>query len=75
MSCFLPCLLFRLLLAWWLVAGGVSLVAPAHAQGLKALDAVVQGVAPKMVQWRRDIHQHLELSGQEVGTAKVLAEH
>ena len=30
---------------------------------------------PKMVNWRRDIHAHPELSGQEVRTAKLVAEH
>ncbi|MBP6900024.1 MAG: amidohydrolase [Burkholderiaceae bacterium] len=45
------------------------------AGGLQALDAAIQAVAPKMVAWRRDIHQHPELSGQEVRTAALVAEH
>jgi amidohydrolase len=32
-------------------------------------------VVPKVVAWRRDIHQHPELSGQEVRTARVVADH
>jgi amidohydrolase len=30
---------------------------------------------PKVVAWRRDIHQHPELSNQEVRTAKLVADH
>src|SRR2546430_4398945 len=33
------------------------------------LDTAIQPLAPKMVEWRRDIHQHPELSGQEERTA------
>lgn len=63
-----------------LVAGSLPLVSTAHAQaldatGLQAIDAAVNGVAGKMVNWRRDIHAHPELSGQEVRTAKLVAEH
>lgn len=35
----------------------------------------IAAVQDKMVAWRRDIHQHPELSGQEVRTAKTVAEH
>lgn len=68
-------------LAAALLAGGVlSLTTPAGAQaldaaGLKQLEAAVNAAAPKMVAWRRDIHAHPELSGQEVRTAKLVAEH
>lgn len=63
-----------------LVAGSLTLLSPAHAQaldaaGLQAIDAAVTGVAGKMVSWRRDIHSHPELSGQEVRTAKLVADH
>jgi amidohydrolase len=55
-----------------LLACGLPLGASAQgldAQGLAALDAAIQPLAPKMVEWRRDIHQHPELSGQEERTA------
>lgn len=63
-----------------LVAGSLTLVSTAHAQaldaaGLQAIDTAVNSVAGKMVSWRRDIHAHPELSGQEVRTAKLVAEH
>ncbi|MFY3383584.1 amidohydrolase [Paracidovorax sp. MALMAid1276] len=64
-----------------LVASGVTAFATAtHAQaldaaGLQTIDAAVTAVAPKMVSWRRDIHAHPELSGQEVRTAKLVADH
>ncbi|MBI3789414.1 MAG: hypothetical protein HY275_00850 [Gemmatimonadetes bacterium] len=32
-------------------------------------------VLPKVVAWRRDIHEHPELSYQEVRTAKLVADH
>eukprot|EP01036_Dinobryon_divergens_P009778 gene9778-13086_t len=63
-----------------MAAGLLSLTAPAGAQatdaaGLKQLEAAVNAAAPRMVAWRRDIHAHPELSGQEVRTAKLVAEH
>ena len=59
---------------------GLTFASSAQAQaldaaGLEAIDAAVNKVAPKMVNWRRDIHAHPELSGQEVRTAKLVAEH
>jgi amidohydrolase len=42
---------------------------------LQAIDAAVLRLAPRMVQWRRDIHEHPELSGQEVRTAALVAAH
>ena len=34
-----------------------------------------QQVMPRVVAWRRDIHQHPELGNQEVRTAKLVADH
>lgn len=45
------------------------------AQGLAQLDAALAPVASSIVQWRRDIHQHPELSGQEQRTAQLVADH
>ena len=38
-------------------------------------DAAVQRVMPKVVAWRRDIHQHPELSNREHRTGKLVADH
>lgn len=70
-----------LALAASLLGGGLSFATGAaaapglDAQGLAALDAAIAPLAPKMVEWRRDIHAHPELSGQEKRTARLVAEH
>ena len=47
-----------------------------RAQDLNAAVADrVQAVMPKVVAWRRDIHEHPELSNREVRTAGVVAAH
>ena len=57
-----------------------TLMAPATwAQAQTAPDAAtleprIAAVQAKMIEWRRDIHQHPELSGQEVRTAKLVAD-
>ena len=40
---------------------------------LGTLDREFAAIQPKMVEWRRDIHQNPELSGQEVRTAQLIA--
>jgi len=54
------------------VALAALLVSPAHSADL---DAAVNYVEPKVIAWRRDIHQHPELSNRETRTAKLVAEH
>jgi amidohydrolase len=53
--------------------------APAGAQSGAALhaeiDRLVAEVMPQVVAWRRDIHQHPELSNREFRTAGVVADH
>ena len=39
------------------------------------LDALTRAVEPKVIAWRRDIHEHPELSNREVRTAKLVADH
>ena len=39
------------------------------------IDQLSSQVEPKCVAWRRDIHQHPELSWQEARTGKLVAEH
>ena len=40
-----------------------------------ALDAAVAAIEPKVVAWRRDIHQHPELGNREFRTSALVAEH
>jgi len=60
------------------VATALVAAIPAHAQlapdTLAALDRQLAAVTPKLVEWRRDIHAHPELSGQETRTAKKVAD-
>ena len=44
---------------------------PVHAE----LDRLAAELNPKVVAWRRDIHQHPELSFQETRTAALIAQH
>ena len=39
------------------------------------LDEAARAVEPRMIAWRRDIHQHPELGNQEIRTAGLVAEH
>jgi amidohydrolase len=46
------------------------------AQGLQAqIDQRIQAVTPKVVSWRRDIHQHPELGNRETRTGALVAAH
>ncbi len=48
------------------VAGGASLV---------GIDGCCAGVKEQVIAWRRDLHQHPELSNREARTAGVVADH
>ncbi len=65
----------RSIISLWLLCIAAS---PAAGQG-NTLRAAIEHraltVSPKVVAWRRDIHQHPELSNQEVRTAKLVADH
>jgi amidohydrolase len=54
------------------VALALALVSRAHGADL---EAGLKAVDSKVIAWRRDIHQHPELSNREVRTAKLVAEH
>lgn len=55
-----------------------ALLAPSHAES-SARDALfqksIEAMFPRLVEIRRDIHQHPELSNEEVRTAALVAEH
>src|SRR5262245_35800866 len=62
------------------LAGALLFAAPSAAQPAAAafstqVEAVIAGVMPRMTGWRRDFHQHPELSYSEVRTARVVAQH
>jgi amidohydrolase len=61
---------------WLAAAAALSLAAPAAAQTFdSAVFAKAKAVQPKVVAWRRDIHEHPELGNNEVRTAALVAEH
>ncbi|MPR02390.1 amidohydrolase [Pseudomonas sp. MAFF 212408] len=57
----------------------VGLVSAAHAQPASTLEEQAYNraaaVENKLIEWRRDIHQHPELGEQETRTAKLVADH
>lgn len=54
-------------------AATLSCATPADASAAD-LDARLEAVAPKLIAWRRDIHEHPELSNRESRTAKLVAD-
>src|SRR5206468_6876701 len=56
----------------------LSVITPLHAQSSK-LDAEVDRLLPqvqaKVIAWRRDIHEHPELSNRETRTSELVANH
>jgi len=69
--------MFRRLIVPLLLAA-TPLPAPAQAPAAKLVqevDSRTAQVLPKVVAWRRDIHEHPELSNREVRTAKLVADH
>ena len=55
-------------------AQGAKTAAPKPSPYAAELERRVGVVMPKVIAWRRDIHEHPELSGEEVRTAKLVAE-
>ena len=51
------------------------LLPPAALAAERSVEALTRSVEPQVVAWRRDIHQHPELSNREVRTSKLVADH
>lgn len=47
----------------------------AHSPLLREIDRRTEAVTPKVVAWRRDVHEHPELGNREFRTAKLVADH
>ena len=62
---------------WALLGATAALAALASPNARAAADIgpLVVLEAPKVIAWRRDIHQHPELSNREVRTSKLVAAH
>ena len=57
------------------IAGVMALLLSMPAAHGADIDALVETVEAKVVEWRRDIHQHPELGNREFRTAALVAEH
>src|SRR4026208_1659384 len=66
---------FALLFILPLVAQPSTSAAQAAGSLSAEIDRRMAAVMPKVVAWRRDIHQHPELSNRETRTAKIVADH
>jgi len=58
-----------------LILGPAPLTAQGAAGSSASVDAAVERVMPRVIAWRRDIHEHPELSNSEVRTSGIVAEH
>jgi amidohydrolase len=56
------------------IIAACSLLLPVHSLAAD-VTSKIDAVMPKVVEWRRDFHQHPELSNQEFRTAKIVADH
>ncbi len=59
----------------WLPLALLLLFGSDLATASPATETALRQIAPRVVEWRRDIHQHPELGEQEVRTAALVARH
>ncbi len=58
------------------LALGVTSASAQTATGFSSsVESSIQSVLPRMIAWRRDLHEHPELSYEEVRTARIVAQH
>ena len=69
----MPVPVCRVALSLALAAAAIATARPVQAD--QALAAAVAAIEPKVVAWRRDIHQHPELGNREFRTSALVAEH
>ncbi|OOG53591.1 amidohydrolase [Rhodanobacter sp. C03] len=55
------------------LALAATFIAPLHATDASSVQAMAQQELPQVTAWRRDIHQHPELSNREVRTSALVA--
>ena len=66
----------RLIPSCMLVLGLAMALSPAQAEDLATVvDQRIRAIEPKVIAWRRDIHEHPELSNREVRTGEMIAAH
>lgn len=59
-----------------LLVGLTSIVTPVFAGDMSSeIDTATAKILPQVIEWRRFVHQHPELSNREVNTAKFVADH
>jgi amidohydrolase len=56
------------------LALAAAVITPLHANSLDTAQALAQQELPQVIAWRRDIHQHPELSNREVRTSALVAQ-
>ena len=66
----------RLIPCCMLVLGLTISLSPAQADDLATVvDQRIRAIEPKVIAWRRDIHEHPELSNRETRTGELIATH
>ncbi len=57
------------------LSGGVSTTSVAQSVLTQQIEAQIAELEPRVVAWRRDIHEHPELGNREFRTAQLIADH
>ena len=53
----------------------LGLISSFAANSTTTQEKLLKGVEGKVIEWRRDFHEHPELGNREVRTAKIVASH